>query len=57
MNFKVACLEGEVQKCRLYLISLSQKTKQSTLCTSARTKEQGDWEVPGLQEPALETNT
>ena len=40
MNFKVACLEGEVQKCRLYLISLSQKTKQSTLCTSARTKEQ-----------------
>lgn len=39
MNFKVACLEGAVQKGRLYLISRSQKTKQSILCTSARTKD------------------
>lgn len=31
MNFKVACLEGEVQKCRLYLISLSQKTTVNPL--------------------------
>lgn len=37
---RVACLEGEVQKFRLYLIYLDQKTKHSVLCTSVRTKEQ-----------------
>lgn len=40
MNFQVACREVELQKCGLHLISLSQKTKQSILCTSGRTKKQ-----------------